>query len=59
MPRLIHQGNLDAARRQLDWYFEVFGPEYFYLELQEHDLPELNQINKNLIELGGRYQRAS
>ena len=56
VPRLIHQGNLDSARRQLDWYFEVFGPENFYLELQEHDLPELNQINQNLIDLAPRYQ---
>ena len=47
---------MDAARVQLDWYYEVFGPERFYLELQEHDIPELGQINKNLIDLGSRYQ---
>jgi DNA polymerase-3 subunit alpha len=56
IPRLIQNGNLDAARQQLDWYYEVFGPDRFYLELQEHDIPELEQINKNLIDLGHRYQ---
>jgi DNA polymerase-3 subunit alpha len=56
IPRMIQRENLDAARKQLDWYFEVFGPEHFYLELQKHDIPELEKINKVLIDLGQRYQ---
>jgi len=56
IPRLIKNENMEAARKQLDWYYEVFGSEHFYLELQEHDIPELEQINKNLIDLGSRYQ---
>jgi DNA polymerase-3 subunit alpha len=56
VPRLIQEGNLEAARKQLDWYYEVFGPERFFLELQMHDIKELERINKNLIDLGRRYQ---
>ncbi len=56
IPRLIQRGSMDAARQQLDWYYEVFGAGNFYLELQEHDIPELAQINKTLIDLGSRYQ---
>lgn len=56
IPRLISQGNLEAARRQLDWYYEVFGADRFFLELQSHDIPELESINKNLVTLGRRYQ---
>ena len=56
VPRLIQQGNLDAARRQLDWYYNTFGTDRFFLELQSHAIPELDNLNKNLIELGGRYQ---
>jgi DNA polymerase-3 subunit alpha len=56
IPRLIKQENLDAARRQLDWYYQVFGPDNFFLELQEHDLPELLHINKMLLDLGRHYQ---
>lgn len=56
IPRAIQEGNLDAARRKLDWYYEVFGPDRFYFELQEHDIPELTVMNKTLLELGGRYQ---
>jgi len=55
IPRLIQQGSLDTARQTLDWYYEVFGKQNFFLELQEHDIPELEQINKTLVELGPRY----
>jgi DNA polymerase-3 subunit alpha len=33
----------------------VFGPDHFFLELQEHDIPELKDINKVLLELGPHY----
>jgi DNA polymerase-3 subunit alpha len=56
IPRLIQQENLEAARRRLDWYYEVFGPERYFLELQLHDLRELESINKTLLDLGPRYQ---
>ena len=56
IPRLIQQDNLEAARRQLDWYYDVFGPNNFFLELQEHDIKELDHINKMLVDLGRHYQ---
>ncbi len=55
IPRAIKQGNLEQARKKLDWYYEVFGPDNFYLELQEHDIPELKDINRALVEMGPRY----
>jgi len=55
VPRLLEQGQVDLARRSLDWYYEVFGKEHFFLELQQHDIPALETINKNLLELGHRY----
>lgn len=56
IPRLIQQDNLAAARRQMDWYYEVFGPDHYFLELQDHDLKELDRVNQVLLELGKRYQ---
>jgi DNA polymerase-3 subunit alpha len=56
VPRLINQQNVAGARRQLDWYFEVFGPDHFFLELQQHELPELDRINQTLLELGPHYK---
>jgi DNA polymerase III subunit alpha len=56
VPRLIQQENLAAAQRQLDWYYETFGKDRFFLELQQHDIPELDNINKILVDLGKRYE---
>jgi DNA polymerase-3 subunit alpha len=56
VPRLIMNQNLEAARKKLDWYYDVFGADNFFLELQEHDIKELPAINKALLELGPRYQ---
>jgi len=40
----------------LDWYYDVFGPENFFLELQSHDIPEIPKLNKDLLALGERYK---
>ncbi|MGW8251049.1 MAG: DNA polymerase III subunit alpha, partial [Anaerolineales bacterium] len=55
VPRLLKQGDVERARSLLDWYYDVFGKERFFLELQSHDIPELESINQNLITLGRRY----
>ncbi len=55
VPRLLQNGDVEGARRLLDWYYEVFGSERFFLELQRHDINELETINKNLLTLGKRY----
>ncbi len=55
VPRLIQQGNFDAAKKTLDWYYDTFGKDNFFLELQSHNIPELESINKNLLDLGRRY----
>ncbi len=55
VPRLLEQGRVEEARKSLDWYFEVFGKNNFYLELQQHDIKELESINKNLLDMGHRY----
>lgn len=56
VPRLIADGNLEAAQKQLDWYYDTFGKDNFFLELQSHDIPELDRINRQLIDLGRRYE---
>ncbi len=56
VPRLILQGNPEAAQRRLDWYYEVFGPDRFFIELQQHQIAELALINKTLVEWGKRYR---
>jgi len=56
IPRAIMNEGLETARKKLDWYYDVFGPDNFFLELQEHNIKELPAINKALMDLGPRYQ---
>ena len=55
VPRLIRNGQLDAARRTIDWYYDLFGRDNFFFELQQHDVAELQTINRTLMELGPHY----
>jgi DNA polymerase-3 subunit alpha len=50
IPRLLDQGKIQLARERLGWWIDVFGRERFFLELQEHGIPELTQINRQLIQ---------
>ncbi|NLG96241.1 MAG: DNA polymerase III subunit alpha [Chloroflexi bacterium] len=55
IPRALRERGPEEARRLLDWYYEVFGPDNFYIELQRHDISELESINRSLLQLGKRY----
>lgn len=56
VPRRLMRGDMEGAKRRLDWYYDVFGPDRFFFELQAHDIDELNTVNKRLLDLGDRYQ---
>ncbi|MCC7375057.1 MAG: DNA polymerase III subunit alpha [Verrucomicrobiales bacterium] len=49
IPSLILADQLDAARDRIDWFKQVFGSEHFYLELQNHGIPEQAKVNRHLI----------
>ncbi len=55
IPRALRERGPEQAHTLMDWYYEVFGPDHFYVELQRHEIPELESINKNLLQLGKRY----
>lgn len=52
IPQMLVQGREKEAREQLDWYLQVFGRDRFFIELQDHDIPDLHQVNRALLELG-------
>ncbi len=45
--RRVKEGRIDRARDVVDWYRTVFAGRY-YLELQEHDIPDLTEVNGHL-----------
>ncbi|MCK6628706.1 MAG: DNA polymerase III subunit alpha [Anaerolineae bacterium] len=46
----------EKALERLRWYLDVFGRDRFYVELQEHSIPELTRINKTLFDWAGRHE---
>jgi len=56
IPRLIRDEKIETAQQQMDWYYEVFGPNNFFLEIQKHNIPDLDKINQILLDLGQRYK---
>jgi DNA polymerase-3 subunit alpha len=49
VPRLVLEGRLQEAKQAALWYKQIFND--FYLEIQRHPMPELEQINQGLISL--------
>ena len=56
VPRTLLDQGLEGARKKLDWYYQVFGAENFFFELQHHHIPELETVNKGLLESGAALQ---
>ena len=55
IPRALLSGNTELAEQLMDFYLQVFGSERFFIELQDHDIPSLNEVNRVLLDYGPRY----
>ncbi len=55
VPQALMHGRTELAHQLMGEYLEIFGKERFFIELQEHSLPELTAVNKQLIEMAPRY----
>ncbi len=44
------------ALERLRWYLDVFGKDRFFIELQEHDIPVLREVNRTLLDWSARHQ---
>jgi DNA polymerase-3 subunit alpha len=49
IPELIQKDQLPRAREAIDWFKQTLGAENFYLELQNHGLPEQAKVNRHLV----------
>ena len=54
LPQLVLDGNMEGAKKAAAWYRDLFGPEFYYLEVQDHGIPEERTVAQRLIELGGQ-----
>lgn len=55
IPRLVRDGRIAEANKKMEWYLDVFGSRNFFVELQRHNIPELETVNKRLVELAKQY----
>ena len=55
IPRLLLDGRQDDAVKMMNWYYDVFGQNNFFIELQQHNIKEITDLNRKLLEMGVRY----
>ncbi|SDP30822.1 DNA polymerase III subunit alpha [Selenomonas ruminantium] len=55
VPRALIQNNKDKADRLVQEYIDIFGKDNYFLEIQNHGLPEERVANEGLIELAEKY----
>jgi DNA polymerase III subunit alpha len=48
----LRQGKFDEARRSAEWFSQTFGPNGFWLEIQQHGIPEERQVTEGMLRLG-------
>ncbi|WP_038040842.1 DNA polymerase III subunit alpha [Thermus tengchongensis] len=54
IPQFILQDRLDLAERRLNEYLSIFG-DRFFIEIQNHGLPEQKKVNEVLREFARKY----
>ena len=47
----ILKDDLEAAREAITWYRDLFGPEHYYLEIQNQGIYEQAKLNKTIAQL--------
>jgi DNA polymerase-3 subunit alpha len=55
VPQLILQGHRDDAERVVLEYADIFGKENFFLEIQEHGIPQEREAREVMADIGRRH----
>jgi DNA polymerase III subunit alpha len=55
IPRALLEDRPEEAVRRMNWYYDVFGPDHFFVELQQHNIKEITDLNRRLVEMGARH----
>ena len=51
VPQALLAGDIERAKEAALFYKELFGPDHYYIELQDHGLPEQREVLPQLIRL--------
>ncbi|MCX7601261.1 MAG: DNA polymerase III subunit alpha [Meiothermus sp.] len=55
IPQFILQERHEEALKRLEEYLSIFGPERYFIEIQDHGLPEQHKVNRVLKEFADQY----
>ena len=55
LPQHIVRGEMETAEKVLQKYLDIFGPDHYYLEIQNHGLPEEKLVREGLHRLAEKY----
>src|SRR3954465_10437035 len=48
----LRQGKFEEAKKSAEWFSRTFGPEGFWLEIQQHGISEERQVTEGMLRLG-------
>ncbi len=48
----LRQGRFEEARKSAEWFSRTFGPDGFWLEIQQHGIPEEGPVIEGMLRLG-------
>ena len=51
IPRRLRAGDYEGAKQYALELEDIFGKEHFYLELQDHGLPEQREVNRDILKI--------
>lgn len=54
IPQALMAHNRAAAEKTAEWYLKVFGPDRFFIELQDHGIEAQRMINPELVDIANR-----
>jgi DNA polymerase-3 subunit alpha len=52
VPQLVVHGDMEGAGRAAAWYRDLFGAENYFLEIQDHGIPDEKTVARGLLALG-------
>jgi DNA polymerase III subunit alpha len=55
VPDLILKDQIAKAKETVDWFKQTLGAENYFLELQNHGIPEQAKVNKQLIQFAKEF----
>ena len=55
IPRALLDDQPEEAVKRMNWYYDVFGPDRFFVELQQHNIKEITDLNRRLVEMGAKH----